>query len=522
MIRFSTSEEKRIWIEQVLLDVQLETASLSDIEQLREILFRDQEARKIYLRSQQLDALMEASGDRLINSKKDLIDFPARPSGFRKIARVIWGASIAAALALLLTLSILYKRSNPAITEGIRGFAQLHTTAETLLSNQDMKHGDWLSAGKLSLKSGLVQLTFMNGANLVMEGSAELALVDHQTVRLESGKIWVQCPIKARGFRVITPNGREIVDLGTEFGVEVKESGEMDVHVYDGEINVHSAGKEPEMVTEGSGLIWEDASTPAKLITADTSKFLTSHQINYSRGKSYQKIMAERKDLLVYYDFSELTTAGRGAFPVTNKASTTRGSYDPVVLGGMAVTGRFQEKNSFMVDYEGDGLELDLGDLPSSDFLTIVMWVKVDNGLENLGALLNSNGWEPGDMHFHVRNNGALLAGVNGGDAFESNPGVIQFGHWQMLAVSWNLKDKSAVLYCDGVPIPSYARSNYSKRTPGLRPSLGLCRIGSWGNSPAASNHKRRDLKGRIDEVMVFDHALSEADIHNLYMIGKP
>ena len=103
--------------------------------------------------------------------------------------------------------------------------------------------GKALSAGELSIKSGRMGLSFAGGAQLIVEGPAQLSLLSPSRARLTGGKAAAHVPEGARGFTIETP-GVELVDLGTEFGVSVSESGISDVHVFHGEVEARVAGDE--------------------------------------------------------------------------------------------------------------------------------------------------------------------------------------------------------------------------------------------------------------------------------------
>jgi FecR protein len=103
--------------------------------------------------------------------------------------------------------------------------------------------GKALSAGELSIKSGRMGLSFAGGALLNVEGPAQLSLLSPSRARLTAGKAAAHVPEGARGFTIETP-GVELVDLGTEFGVSVSESGISDVHVFHGEVEARVAGDE--------------------------------------------------------------------------------------------------------------------------------------------------------------------------------------------------------------------------------------------------------------------------------------
>lgn len=101
--------------------------------------------------------------------------------------------------------------------------------------------GQSLSAGDLSIKSGRMGLSFAGGAQLVIDGPAQLSLLSPSRARMLGGKAAAHVPEGARGFTIETP-GVEVVDLGTEFGVSVSELGVSDVHVFSGEVEARVAG----------------------------------------------------------------------------------------------------------------------------------------------------------------------------------------------------------------------------------------------------------------------------------------
>lgn len=97
--------------------------------------------------------------------------------------------------------------------------------------------GARLPAGKLRLAEGLAQLTFDDGAKVVLEAPAELELVSSGACFLHKGKLVASVPQPAVGFVVDTPVAR-VVDLGTEFGVDVKGPELTDVQVFAGAVEL--------------------------------------------------------------------------------------------------------------------------------------------------------------------------------------------------------------------------------------------------------------------------------------------
>jgi ferric-dicitrate binding protein FerR (iron transport regulator) len=84
-----------------------------------------------------------------------------------------------------------------------------------------------------SLLSGFINIQFYCGSRILIEGPAEFKLPDTNKLVLRNGRIYVKVPLQATGFIVDTPNAR-IVDLGTEFGIEVDKAGNSDVQMFKG------------------------------------------------------------------------------------------------------------------------------------------------------------------------------------------------------------------------------------------------------------------------------------------------
>ena len=83
----------------------------------------------------------------------------------------------------------------------------------------------------------MVEITYYNGAKLVLEGPVEFTVKKPNACRLDLGKLTAKVSEQAAGFTVETPN-MSIVDFGTEFAVEVEQGGDADVHVFVGEVEV--------------------------------------------------------------------------------------------------------------------------------------------------------------------------------------------------------------------------------------------------------------------------------------------
>ena len=99
-----------------------------------------------------------------------------------------------------------------------------------------------LDAGPVTLEHGFAQLTFKNGARVILEGPAEVVLEKTDRMYLRKGKLTAMVEGKARGFTVRT-DGATLVDLGTEFGVRAHDKGGGQAVVFDGKVQV--TGNQP-------------------------------------------------------------------------------------------------------------------------------------------------------------------------------------------------------------------------------------------------------------------------------------
>jgi hypothetical protein len=97
--------------------------------------------------------------------------------------------------------------------------------------------GQRLSIGEFHLEEGLALLRFDGGAIAVIAGNTKVDLESRGSVRLQYGRLTARACDEAIGFTVRTP-ARNVVDMGTEFAVEVARSGTTKVHVLDGAVEL--------------------------------------------------------------------------------------------------------------------------------------------------------------------------------------------------------------------------------------------------------------------------------------------
>lgn len=100
-----------------------------------------------------------------------------------------------------------------------------------------------LKAGPLRLIEGMLKLRFKSGAEVTLTGPMRFDLRSANSGFLHTGDLFAHVPKPAVGFAVQTPTAK-VVDLGTEFGVSVDESGATNVSVREGSVEVEQLRKD--------------------------------------------------------------------------------------------------------------------------------------------------------------------------------------------------------------------------------------------------------------------------------------
>jgi hypothetical protein len=117
--------------------------------------------------------------------------------------------------------------------------------------------GQTVNIRHVTVESGTMNFRVASGVNIAASGPVEFEFLDAMNVRLVRGQLTAEVEPQARGFTVLTPHGK-VVDLGTRFGVDVAQSANADVVVFQGEVQVHkmdeAAGASPLSLVAGEAV----------------------------------------------------------------------------------------------------------------------------------------------------------------------------------------------------------------------------------------------------------------------------
>jgi hypothetical protein len=221
---------------------------------LEELVTTDPAARAFYAEYVSLHAALRVSGGA-----------PAVPAGpraagrvpFRSRRAVRYTAAAAAAAACVAAGAWAFAPPGPVAT--LADATACRWDAGTLPTAT----GSGLPPGRLRLAEGLARITFGSGAEVRLEGPADLELVSPLRCVLHGGRLTATVPPGATGFVVETPNS-VVTDYGTEFGVSVGRDEVANVHVFSGHVDVlhRPTGRTEEMRTGASRRFAPDGAGP--------------------------------------------------------------------------------------------------------------------------------------------------------------------------------------------------------------------------------------------------------------------
>ncbi|MDK1030035.1 MAG: NPCBM/NEW2 domain-containing protein [Anaerolineae bacterium] len=163
----------------------------------------------------------------------------------RKISRFsIFTLALSSAAILLFMVMLLIPSVRPVV-----GVLTDSINAEWINTKDIPVNGDTLSQGEITLAKGFAEITFDDGAVVVIEAPAVIKLESPKSMFLTSGKISAVVSEYATGFTVNTLSA-SIVDLGTEFGVSVEDDSSCSLYMFKGLANLIAGQKGQKRTTQ--------------------------------------------------------------------------------------------------------------------------------------------------------------------------------------------------------------------------------------------------------------------------------
>ena len=153
----------------------------------------------------------------------------------------------------------------------------------------------------------------------------------------------------------------------------------------------------------------------------------------------------------------------------------------------------------------------------------LAAWVRVDALPIRNNSLMMADGWEPGELHWQIGEDGKLILGVQsdpkGRGAHYHAVGALtpdRFGQWMHLAVVYDRDAGHVTHYLDGQP----AARHPTRFDIPLR--VGDAELGNWNIATHPNKTPVRHFTGCMDEFLFFARALSEKEVERLHARGRP
>lgn len=491
-------------------------ASEADQQLLGDLLRSSPEARRAYRQFIALHSALQWNYVAAVSKERSSRLPPTAPfRGFRR--KWLWaivGGVVAASIMAVAVLKTSYL-SNPNPTAALDSTT---SSPAALLVNESAAefamgrapNGTKLVPGEYELLKGMVHLRFELGAEMVLNGPAKFVVKDSQYVRLEYGAIRVIVPPAAKGFTVKTSDA-DYIDIGTEFGLRVDAgSNGSDLYVFDGQVNIAEpkTGNVWSEVKEGNSMRYADGAA-SKPPTLKSSDFPTPGAVGLGRWQQYKRDVLASKSLLAFFSFvrtqDESVLFNEAGKDIANGR----------VVGAKWVSGRWPGKDALMFSHDTDWVQLEIPG--EHDELTIATWLNIDRLDYAFNAILNSDGYEAGDTHLQLNRQGFPRGGVlvNGNFTEKIFDRPVPLGEWVHVASVTNMRARSYKIYVNGV----LSRERHWPNDEVLRP--GLCRLGNW-LPDAINKSSSRALRGRIDELVIWDRVLPEDELLHLVEGGMP
>jgi len=464
------------------------------------------------------------------------------------IPKIVAVLGVAAMVGLVVWLGWPKQSSQPPHQGGNPPIAEVDPApvVATLVRSLDARWlddaGSWdgengLREGEHRLAEGLVEIELTKGARVVLEAPVSFTLNHTNAMTLTDGRLVATVPPAAVGFTVDTPSA-QIIDYGTEFGVDVMADGVTQAHVFTGKITVAAPqGTQPpsRLVQGEAGAVGPQGQVelleyqPLAFVREDEfSARYHAEESAYQRWLAYSYELRRDPSVVLYYTFDSNDLSGRTVHNAVPGRAAERYNGTSALSG--SAPGRFTEKPSAMFSRDRDHVAATLDH--EMDAVTLAGWYWIDTMDGALASLLHTNSSSAaGGIHWHVNTNHGEGWAIEFVQLRRRNiqtdywydllsPGWQPrslSGRWVHLALCYDSVAGDSRLYVDGREVANEVVSD------AVPVRLNTFRLGNW-HEPIEERGSDwpRPLRGRIDEFVVLDRALSGQAIAAMFEAGRP
>ncbi len=467
---------------------------------------------------------------------------PAKVIRFRKWIPIA-AAAAAAFLIGLFSDRILPAPKTPAESGEITdldvevkatGYAVLHGLVGADIS---ARAGDILGAETFRLTRGNARIDFFSGAQIYLEGPATLEIRSAWEAVFHAGKMRAKVPPAARGF-TIESQGRRIVDLGTEFGIDTS-TAEVRVEVFTGKVELAdrqlTSGQAVSLTPEGQTTTVDSGIESYSNLFAVSDGLNTSARRAFESWTTYSDTLSRDPRLIAYYPFLTRPAAANDVVPSGLHPRDTE--LDGAVILAEWVDGRWGDLKGAM-EFRRPGSRVRVNLPGQFAAYTFSCWARIDSLDRRYNALFLADSYQTGEPHWQIRDDGVLMIGVMVDDTHArvvpTGPPILGQSRNYYSPPFWNLSMSGQWVHLASVYDPAQRRvahfvngqrvsedtiaENYVVRDL----KIGNAEIGNWAEPTRTDpEFAIRNLNGRIDELAIFQTALTDDEIGELFRRGQ-
>lgn len=390
-----------------------------------------------------------------------------------------------------------------------------------------LSQGDEARTGAYELKAGIVELGFITGVDVIIEAPCRFTIENAMRMVLNEGSLSAKVSAAGEGFIVDTPSA-SVVDFGTEFGVEVFADMSSEVHVFEGEVDVKPRHANPnaaavKLHTNHATRVDKTGVIPQS-IDIDHERFIRELDDPSAASNSYVKLVTSFAPIVylrmeVAADGKTIPDMGSGqSVGKIHSGTMIEPPFAPGIAGGSLRFGGPQRRAYAWVEA-----------FPKSTTqqLTVCAWVRAESrprwaaiakhwAVELLDKGQGNNGLggqfhfglnhDEGELEVQVRDKNKMIVGLR-----DHEP--LPLHQWQHVA--FVVDGSELTLYRNGIPIGSAPCEGLAVDGPDR---LGIAAKLS-PTEPVPDQQNPGFWQGRIDELAIFDKALTAEDIRALSIV---
>ena len=137
---------------------------------------------------------------------------------------------------------------------------------------------------RLQLKGGSAVLTFDAGAQVTVFGPADFDITSATSIKCRRGRVTTLVNHRGKGFSIETPQAK-VIDLGTQFGLQISDKGETEVVVFQGSIDLSYARRGDatdstgRRMQQGDALLLKNSGAIERLMSVQRNSFMLSPKV---------------------------------------------------------------------------------------------------------------------------------------------------------------------------------------------------------------------------------------------------